>query len=67
MGHESAALALEVYSKLMNRKRDAGARMDALIRGADWAQTGTNGDHDASTLPVEETNGAAIPLPKPLF
>jgi hypothetical protein len=36
MGHESAALALEVYSKVMERKRDTGERMDALVRGADW-------------------------------
>lgn len=43
MGHKSSALALEVYAKKMERKRDTGARMDALIRGADWAQTGTNG------------------------
>jgi hypothetical protein len=26
----------------MERERDTGARMDALIRAADWAQTGTN-------------------------
>ncbi|MFN2467186.1 MAG: tyrosine-type recombinase/integrase [Gaiellaceae bacterium] len=43
MGHASSALALEVYAKVMERKRDTGERMDALIRGADWAQTGTNG------------------------
>jgi integrase len=42
MGHESSALALEVYTRVMDRKRDTGARMDALIRGADWAETGTN-------------------------
>jgi len=39
MGHESAALALEVYSKVMGRKRDTGERMAALVRGAEWAQT----------------------------
>jgi integrase len=43
LGHTSAALALEVYAKKMERQRDTGARMDALIRAADWAQTGTNG------------------------
>jgi len=36
MGHTEASLALEVYSKVMERKRDTGERMDALIRGADW-------------------------------
>lgn len=35
-GHESAAMALEVYTKVMQRKRDTGERMDTLIRGADW-------------------------------
>ena len=42
MGHRSAAMALEVYAKKMARDRDTGARIDALIRGADWALTGTN-------------------------
>jgi hypothetical protein len=28
MGHESAGLALEVYAKVMERKRQTGARMD---------------------------------------
>jgi hypothetical protein len=37
MGHTSSALALEVYAKKMERSRDTGARMDALIRGADWS------------------------------
>jgi hypothetical protein len=27
----------------MQRKRETGARMDELVRGADWAQMGTNG------------------------
>jgi integrase len=42
MGHESAALALEVYSKVMERKRDTGERMDALVQaliGHEWGQT----------------------------
>jgi integrase len=38
MGHKSSKLALEVYAKRMNRERDTGARMDALV---DWAQMGT--------------------------
>ena len=42
MGHKSAALALEVYARKMDRQRDTGERMDALVRGADWAQTGTS-------------------------
>src|SRR6185437_8078447 len=50
MGHASAALALEIYSKVMERKRDTGARMDELLRAADWAQSGTN---DGSPLEGE--------------
>jgi hypothetical protein len=53
MGHSSAALALEVYSRTVERKRDTGARMDALLRGADWAVMGRNdadGEHEASML-----------------
>jgi hypothetical protein len=60
MGHTDASLALEIYSKAMERKRDTGARIDALVKGADWAQTGTNSGFDA--LPG---NGAATE--KPLF
>jgi integrase len=44
MGHTSSALALEVYARKMERSRDTGARMDALIRGADWALSGTTAD-----------------------
>jgi integrase len=32
MGHTDASLALEIYSKVMERKRDSGERMDALLR-----------------------------------
>jgi integrase len=59
MGHTSSALALEVYAKKMERQRDTGARMDALIRAADWAQTGTNGAGKVEALPVPETEEAA--------
>jgi integrase len=57
MGHKSSALALEVYAKKMERQRDTGARMDALIRGADWAQAGTNGAVEIASVesPLMET------------
>ena len=58
MGHESAALALEVYSKVMERKRDTGQRMDALVRGADWAQMGTNGANSNGSLAAATTEEA---------
>ena len=55
MGHESSALALEVYAKVMERKRDVGARMDELVRGADWARMGTNADPRSGAMPQETT------------
>jgi len=33
--------------------------MDALIRGADWAQMGTNGDVADAVLPKKETENVA--------
>ena len=59
MGHTSPALALEVYTKVMERKRDTGARMDALIQGAQWAQTGTNEAEVEIPLAVSETTNPA--------
>ena len=47
MGYESSALALEIYAKAMDRKRETGARMDELVRGADWAPMGTSEQIDA--------------------
>jgi hypothetical protein len=55
MGHTDPSLALEVYSKVMERKRDTGERMDALVRGADCAQTGTNGHPEVEALSVAAT------------
>src|SRR5512133_665184 len=45
MGHTSADLALGVYARKMERKRDTGERMDALNRGADWAQRAQTTPH----------------------
>jgi integrase len=59
MGHESAALALEVYSKVMERKRDTGERMDALVQGADWARMGTNGAKTEELAPALATRNPA--------
>jgi len=58
MGHASATLALEIYAKVMERKRDTGERMDALLKAADWARMGTNGtegpgDASLTTAAVE--------------
>jgi hypothetical protein len=50
----------------MERNRDTGARMDALIRGAEWAQTGTNGSEDSESVLWRRTPSLEIPLPKRL-
>jgi integrase len=59
MGHTSADLALEVYARKMERKRDTGQRMDALIRGADWAQMGTNESATVESMPALATENLA--------
>jgi integrase/recombinase XerC len=63
MGHTSASLALQVYAKKMNRQRETGSRVDALIGAEFGQQNGSNGDATAVPLSVEETPGSGIPLP----
>jgi hypothetical protein len=63
MGHKSSRLALEVYARKMERERDTGARMDALIRGADWALMGTSGVEEPSAVSLpdnEESRRATV-------
>jgi hypothetical protein len=60
MGHKSSALALEVYAKKMERQRDKGARMDALVRGADLGTNGTAEDPPAGAAVAEAVNGKAL-------
>jgi integrase len=55
MGHTSSAPALEVYARKMERQRDTGERMDALLRGADWAEPGTNGPAEVVVMPTAAT------------
>jgi hypothetical protein len=56
-------MALEVYAKKMERDRDTGARMDALIHGADWARMGTNGVDEAieAVAHVEPEKAETLP------
>jgi integrase len=58
MGHTRADLALEIYAKKIERNRETGARMDALVRG-DWALTGTNGEAAADLSSLLETQNLA--------
>jgi len=44
MGHTRAALALEGYAKKMARRRNTGARMDALIKPDGWCEKAQNGE-----------------------
>ena len=60
MGHTSAQLALEVYARKMQVQRDTGVRIDALIRGADWAPTGTNDDSAHLAVATPENEKAAF-------
>lgn len=50
MVHTNSSIALEVYARKMERKRDTGERMDALIRSADWAPPGTSVDSVAEPV-----------------
>jgi integrase len=59
MGHASSSLALEVYARKMERQRDTGARTDALIRGAEWARMGTNGDSEVEDVAFAENENPA--------
>jgi integrase len=59
MGHTSSTLALEVYARKIERQRETAARMDALIRGVDWAQMGTSSEVTDAVLPSEETANVA--------
>lgn len=61
MGHTSSSLALEVYSRMMSRERDTGARVDALVRGAHWAPMGTNGSDRAIDVASRELLREAHP------
>ena len=46
-GHKNPHVTLTIYAAVIERARDTGERMDALISGADWALTGTNSEGDA--------------------
>lgn len=52
---------LEVYARKLERERDTGARMDALLRGTEWAQVGTSATPDAMPVLVEDNVEAGKP------
>ena len=61
MGHTDASLALEIYSKVMERKRDTGERMDALVKGADWAAMGSKTVEAVDPVSVAATENPPFP------
>jgi integrase len=60
LGHTSAALSLEVYAKVVaGSTHGLGESMARLVRGPDWAPSGTNdaqaeGGLDAAAIPVRK-------------
>lgn len=60
MGHTDASLALEVYAKVMERQRDTGERVDALLRGGDRVVTGSEASSEIDPVMVAANE-------KPLF
>jgi hypothetical protein len=57
MGHTSAALALEVYGKVVaGSTKGLGESLARLVRGPDWAQAGTN--NEEADGPIAETANA---------
>jgi hypothetical protein len=58
IGHSDPKVTLSVYAHVLERKRDHGERLDALVRGADWARMGTSGDSEEATAEAEATESA---------
>jgi integrase len=54
MGHTSASMALEVYSRMMSRDRDTGSRLDALVRGVCAHSMGTNQEMDEALVALSD-------------
>ncbi len=41
LGHADPKVTLGIYAHVLRRKGDTGDRLDALVRAADWAATGS--------------------------
>ena len=42
LGHADPKVTLGIYAHVLRRKGDTGERLDALVRAADWAATGSD-------------------------
>jgi integrase len=61
MGHTDASLALEIYAKVMERQRDTGERVDALLRDPAYrVLPGTGGPETGDPVAIAANE-------KPLF
>ena len=57
LGHADPKVTLSIYTHVLERKRDHGKRLDALVRGADWAPLGTSEE-------IEEATTSDFPRPR---
>jgi integrase len=55
MGHTTAELTLAVYARQMARRDGEPERLRALVEGADWTLTDTNGDISVASEPASES------------
>jgi integrase len=59
LGHADPKVTLSIYAHVLRRRGDTGDRLDALVRAADWAATGSDGTAavlglEASATPENE-------------
>jgi integrase len=52
LGHADPKVTLSIYAHVLRRKGDTGDRLDALVRAADWAATGS--ERRSGFLPTVE-------------
>jgi hypothetical protein len=57
LGHSDPKVTLSIYTHVLERKRDHGRRLVALVRGADWAPMGTSEE-------TEDSATADFPRPR---
>ena len=53
LGHADPKVTLGIYAHVLQRKGDTGDRLDALVKAADWAATGSGGPDGASEFLAE--------------
>jgi integrase len=52
LGHADPKVTLSIYAHVLRRKGDTGDRLDALVRAAGWAATGSGGASEAVSAPA---------------